>query len=217
MAPIAARAAFWLPAALVCLAATASAQTRPVVPLVVFATDLTDSTNSSDNSAASAPGVAQGPSATPGYKWHPPPSPPLYLATYEQSYTFWSLLWGFGINAAVGILCLLLFGWFRVSSVYGSKLFRPRQLLMARRPAPPERPPPVPHENNMTRPSAPRPSQEMQLREREREQQAGRPQSTVDRLRELYGEHPKKATLPPNHPQPPPRRWLLLHGPAPHP
>ena len=97
-----------------------------MIPLAAWSHDASDS-----SSSGLGPGPAPGPTPTvPLRKRHSPP--PAYLSSFEQTYSVWSLVWGFSINATIGILCLLVFGWIRLTSVYGSKLYRPRQLLMVR-------------------------------------------------------------------------------------
>ena len=81
----------------------------------------------SDAASAPAPAVA---AATGGVG--APPPPPLFLSSYSISYTGAALAWGLCVNTVVGVTALLVFGYLRVTSVYSSKLFRPRQLLMVR-------------------------------------------------------------------------------------
>lgn len=50
--------------------------------------------------------------------------------TPSRNLAVWSLLWGIGINAGLGLAGLLLFGYLRLTSIYSAKLFRPRHLLM---------------------------------------------------------------------------------------
>ena len=62
----------------------------------------------------------------------PAPPAPFLLIAELQSHTAAALLWSISMNTLVGVTALQLFGYLRVNSVYSSKIFRPRQLLLVR-------------------------------------------------------------------------------------